>query len=91
MDGCLPFRVFLGKNILHQGNHRWGGFPSSSTTIISRMWQCMTWIQRSVRLEARPVQSTVGVETTGFYEAVHSIETMDADSESPALLSEDIP
>ena len=31
------------------------------------------------------------VETTGFDGAAHDIETMDADREAPALLSEDIP
>ena len=31
------------------------------------------------------------VETTGFDGVAHDIETMDADSEAPALLIEDIP
>ena len=31
------------------------------------------------------------VETTGLYRVGHAVETMDADSEAPALLSEDIP
>ena len=31
------------------------------------------------------------VEITGFYRAGHAVETMDAASEDPALISEDIP
>ena len=31
------------------------------------------------------------VETTGFYRSGHSVETMDAASEAPMILSEDIP
>ena len=31
------------------------------------------------------------VETTGFYRAGHAVDTMDAASEAPMILSEDIP
>ena len=35
--------------------------------------------------------SGMTVETNGFYRDGHAVETMDADSEAPSLISEDIP
>ena len=35
--------------------------------------------------------SEQNVDTTGFYGAGHAVETMDAASKAPALISEDIP
>ena len=39
----------------------------------------------------RGIFDSRSVETTGFYGSSHAVETMDSDSEAPALLNEDIP
>ena len=41
--------------------------------------------------QKKVVMQMVSVDTTGFDRAGHAVETMDADSKAPELLSEDIP
>ena len=52
---CILFRARYGTIMSHRGNRGWGGFPSSSITMVSQTCRCHKCTHMAVRISAWPL------------------------------------
>ena len=60
VEVCLPFSVLQETSMLHRGHRRWGRFPSSKMTTVSRTCRCIKCTHIAFLVAARPGHPSIG-------------------------------